>query len=545
MNRNSSLQSDLTRSRRLISGVVILTLSNILVKCIGLFFKIPISYILSDIGMGYFNAAYTIYAWLYMVSTAGVPVAVSVMISGALASEDPVYAGQIRKTAGRLLLWIGASASILLILLSAPLSRIIGAPEARFAMIAVAPTLLFVSVQSVIRGRFQGHRNMSPTAFSQLIESAGKLFPGILLAYLAAKRGLGYPLIAAFGILGVSIGGFFAMLYLIAKEKRWNARYSYISGQKESSQKRVLGPLMRLIVPITLSSSVMSLTSLIDLGMIMRRLQIAGLESGEATALYGNYTTLVVPLFNVPSVLVYPIACALIPEISSYLTAGKCREASRTIGSALKLSSVISLPCAMGIGVFSYPILSLVFRDQSAAIAAPLLSLLAPAIFFLCMLAVTNSILQASGRSICPMISMLCGALVKLIVGYALIGNPPVAMKGAPISTLAFYVTASLLNLLFVIRTSKEAPSFDGLLLRPLFASICSVLSGMVIYRVLPESTAGLVRLVLAVFPTVIIYLFLVLYLRILSDRELEAIPFGGRIISMRKPKKRRYERKI
>ena len=176
-----------------ISGVFILSLSTLIVKVIGLAFKIPMLSLLGMEGMGYFNSAYEIYALLCVASTAGLPVALSILISSARASEDDLKISEVYRAAVRIFFVLGALGTAIMLILARPLSWWIGNDDAYFCILAIAPALLFICLASAIRGYCQGFENMKPTAISQLIEALSKLVLGVSFAFMGIKRGFSIP----------------------------------------------------------------------------------------------------------------------------------------------------------------------------------------------------------------------------------------------------------------------------------------------------------------------------------------------------------------
>ncbi len=521
------MQNGKTRGPTLLGGVLLLTVANLAVKVIGLIFKIPLSHLLGDEGMGYFNTAYTIYSWLYIISTAGLPVAVSIMISGAAEQEDRRAVDRIFRIAMAILLTVGLIGCFLMILLATPLSRLLGSEVSRSAIIAVAPTLLFISVVGGLRGYFQGCKRMLPTAVSQLIEALGKLILGLLFGGYAASRGASLGEIAAAAILGVTVGTALGALYLIGlrlAERRKTpscGKASYVSGDR-----RILRSMLALALPITLSSAVTSLTNLIDLGFIMNRLTSLGMAEAEATALFGNYTTLVVPMSHLPSVFIYPIAASLVPYLSSELASGRRERAARLSESALRFASVITLPAMLGFALFGGRLLSIFFRAESAALAAPTLAVLAPSVFFLGLTTVTNAILEANGRAGATLRSMLLGALVKGVIGYFLIGDSRFGIYGAAIGTVACYALTATLNLFTIGGIVGRLPSFYNFFFKPLAATAGAVLPTLLLSRFFGFN--GTLGTCLLMFIAGAVYLSLLLILRVLEPEELQKMPIIG-----------------
>ncbi|MBQ8858889.1 MAG: polysaccharide biosynthesis protein [Clostridia bacterium] len=491
------------------SGVLFLGGANVLVKVIGLLFKIPLSHYLGDEGMGYFNAAYQIYTWLYMLSTAGLPVAVSILISESRAQGDSRRAARIFKITLRLFLILGLVGAAIMLFGARPLSLLIGSPDARYAIVSIAPTLLFVCLSGAVRGYLQGFQQMAPTAFSQVLEALGKLFIGVLGAVYAIRQGFSLPIVAAFSVAGLAVGEAVAFLYLWLARNRYEKKgklflLSSDSVVQPQGGQGILPRLFRIALPITASASVLSLTGLIDLVMVQRRLQSIGYTVSAATAFYGSYTTLAVPMFNLPPALIYPITTAIVPLLSATLAAGNRGALDRLIQSAMRVASLISLPCSLGLSLFSRPILRLFFPIEMVEDAAPMLSILALAIFFLSLLTVTNAVLQANDMAKYPMISMLVGGVAKIVAGYVLIGDPNVGTAGVPFSTLLCYIVAVSFNLYFIIRHLHVYPSIGRILVRPAFAALLSVGAARGFYLI----AGGDAKTPLLVLPAIIIAVF-------------------------------------
>ena len=273
--------------RSVLGGVAVLTLSSLLVKVIGVFYKIPLTYLLGDEGMGYFNSAYTIYAWLYMISTAGLPIGVSILISEADAIADAGRVKRVTRIAAILLLTIGSMTTAVMLLFSRSIAALLGSPDAAFCMIAIAPTLFLICVSSLFRGYFQGFQCMVPTAVSQLLEAIGKLALGLVFARMAQEKGLALPTVCAFAILGVTVGTAISTLYLSIRffltKKRFRYTESHAQPMMRGEGKGILHRLIKIALPVTVSASVMSLTGLIDLGMMIRRLVAIGYSRSEGT----------------------------------------------------------------------------------------------------------------------------------------------------------------------------------------------------------------------------------------------------------------------
>lgn len=534
------------------SGVVLLGMANILVKVIGLLFKIPMSYYLGDEGMGYFNAAYQIYTWLYMLSTAGLPVAVSILISESRAQGNLLRIRRIYRTTCFIFILLGLCGAALMFFGAAPLAALIGSPDARYCIMAIAPTLFFICISSALRGYFQGFQQMGPPAMSQVIEALGKLLIGVVFAIWAQGEGYSLPLTAAFAVVGLAVGEAVGMFYLLIARRRYEKRgkLSLPDGVVPSlvlqEEKGLLRRIIAIAVPVTVSASVMSLSSLIDLVLIQHRLQDIGYSVAEATAFYGNYTTLAVPMFNLPPALIYPIATALTPLLSSVIAAGNHQAVKKLTVASVRITVLIALPCALGLSVLGLPILKLFFRADMAESAAPLLSILALAVVFISLLSVTNAVLQANGMAGKPMISMLVGALVKLVSNYVLVGIPGIGGAGVPIGTLLCYFVAASINLFFVLRVLEVPLPFSRTFLRPLAAAILTVGAAAGVYLLLGGDAGGRFSVIPAILLAVPIYVAAVFFLRCIASEDILLLPAGEKIMDFwrKKQKNRKIFRK-
>ncbi len=538
LNQKNSPQKTKNSTNLFFSGVIVLTVSNILIKAIGLLFKIPLNHIVGDTGMGYFNAAYTIYTWFYMISTAGLPIAVSIMISDSRAKGNFKQVKRIFNVTLLLFVIIGLVGMSAMIFGSKWFAAAMKADPTYLCIIAIAPTLFFICISSAIRGFFQGYQQMIPTAISQVIEAVCKLAIGILMAVWSINKGYEIHVVAAFTITGLTIGAALGMLFLtVAKlmfrESKYNAEYMYLSTGTEtvSATSDILKRLVITAVPITISASVMSLTNLIDVMIVQRRLQDIGLTQIEAVTKFGNYTTLCVPMFNLPPVLIYPISYSIIPLITASVASGN-KERSRVImESSMRIAAIIAIPSALGLSALSKPILNLFYTAKSVEMAAPLLSMLAPSVFFVCMLSITNALLQACGHERKPIISMLIGAGVKLVSSYILIGIPSIGIYGTPIGTFLCYLTVTVINLYFVAKYIRIMPTVKSTFVKPFIASVIGVGASVGAYYLLSmiksESRIFTLAAILVAF---IIYAVLIFVMKAVSKDDILLIPKGQKI---------------
>ncbi len=403
--------------------------------------------------------------------------------------------------------------------------------NAYFCILSIAPTVFFVCASSALRGYFQGYQKMLPTAISQLIESAGKLVFGLLLAKYALGRGYGTPVVAAFAGIGLTLGTALSMLYLIWEKLRF-PREEEDGEESTESVRSLWRSLAGLAVPMTLGASLVSLTKLVDMTMILRRLQAIGMTEVAANEAYGSYTTLALSVFGLLPALVNGVALPLVPMLSAAIAAGDRERQGQMIRASYRLTALFAIPAALGVAAFARPILLLLFGNSPRAVdmAAPLLSYLGVSVFLSCMITASNSVLHAYQAVKRPILSLVAGACVKMLSAYVLIGNPRVALTGAPLSTFLCNATVVLLNLCFAARLCPTT-GLMSVFLRPLGAAAVSIGGAYAGYSfaVLHYGESGIVTLC-ALALAVILYLLFACLFGVLEAEDICALPKGERV---------------
>ena len=425
---------------------VTLTLSALIVKVIGVIYKVPLSYMLSDEGMGYFNSAYTIFASFYVICAAGVPKAVSMLICEARARGNFVLCDRILQRTRYIFFIIGSFFTLLLLFLAGPLSKLVGNSGAFASVVSVSFSLVFISVSGVMRGYLNGMGKQMPIALCELIEAVFKLLFGLALAKISIMSGHSLQLTAALAVSGISLGAAASSLFLYMYIGRKRASNIDVCDVKYGIFRRVV----KISLPIALSSFLMSVTNLIDLSFTMRRLVDIGYTPEGASALYGNYSTLAVPFLGLCISLVSPISVAALPKISSAVVKSDINEFRHSLCNAISLAAFIGAALTFGCMYFSEECLSLIFSDESAKIAAPYLSYLSPSFILAGILICVNTALEATGKTVAPLISMGIGAVIKIAVSYVLTGNQNIGIGGAAIGTVLFYATALFTSLVML-----------------------------------------------------------------------------------------------
>lgn len=473
--------------RGMIKGALWLTISGVIVKVLGLIYKIPLSYLLTDEGMGYFNSAYTVYTFFYLICSAGIPKAISILTSEAESEGKREQTNQIYKAAFLLFSAIGLIATLILILVAEPIADSIRNSRARFAIVAIAPSVFFTCITGVIRGYFNGTLKFAPIAISESVSGIGRLSFGLILAYIAHALNYSSEIISAFTILGTTIGSFSGFVYMFvckkSQDKKEKTRQNKIIcfTTKEISRK-----ILKLSIPIAFTSAVGSISSVIDLTLIMRRLQSIGFSEFQTTVIYGNYTTLAIPMLNLIGTLVFPLSSVLLPFVSKASLRAKPAVISERISFVVEILLFFVIPSTILFSFRAREILLLLFEDSSAVMAAPLLVMLVPAMILMSLESILNTTLEGLGETKIPLISLLIGACVKGVLTFLLIGNEKFEILGAPISTSISYLISFLISLNYVKFVKKIEIKFIPHVIKALFCSLTALLFSWLIGSELP-----------------------------------------------------------
>lgn len=528
---NSLLNTKHNYGNRLISGVMVLTVSTLLCKIIGLLYKIPIINIVGIEGMANFSSAYNVYMLLNSIAAAGLPVAVSIMVSKNLAEGNFSNVRKIFGTSLILFLILGISGTLILYFSADVYAEAIGISSSAPSVRAIAPTLLFICVSGAIRGYFQGYEIMMPTAVSQLIESIGKLTLGIGLAAYCVNMSMDSSYTSAAAVIGLSAGVFISVIYLVVYFLVFSVKKKKIYKTDRfgitDSNKKILRDLLVIALPITLSSCVTSITGIADTALITNRLVESGFSTDAAVSLYSSYTNLSIPLYNLPPALITSIGISLIPALSGAVSRGDDNAAKKSFLLSIRLCCMMAIPAAAGMAVFAKPILMLLYSSQheACAFAAPLLSILSAAIVFSCLITVCNATLQAYLKPTLPIVSMAIGAIVKIVLEYFLVGGN-LGIYGAPLSTVGCTLTILILDLFFITIYTPQRFSFTAVA-KTLAATIVAIgLSAVLYYFLMLRQFGSIVSLAASIMVAIILYSLFVLLFRVVTYADISSIGF-------------------
>lgn len=525
-------------------GAAILAAGIAIVKLIGALYKIPLFNIIGDEGTGHFNNAYVIYNLLLMVSTAGLPVALSKSISEAstLGKRNQVH--RTFSVALAAFFVLGTISFAVMFALAQPLADLQGDGAAVQAVRAIAPACFFVCVLSTFRGYAQGHGNMVPTAVSQIIEALGKLTIGLALAWLLVRAGASSADAAAGAIFGVTCGAGICLIYLIVDHIHRRRSEPGRPTDVPEAPGTIFKRLLVIAVPITLCASVTPITSWLDTAQVQNILRdVMDAQPAQwyeaqklldptvvdpVVAAYGAYQK-AITIYNLPSSFMVAITASVIPAISACRAKRDFQGAGRIAESSMRVGMLLALPAGIGLSVLASPVMHFVYRsDTDYTIADPSMMILGIASIFVCVMLVCSSVLQASGFVNLPIVIMVAGCAAKLIVNNFMVRH--VGAVGAAVGTLVCYVIVAVLELLLIKRVIPSPPEYTRVFAKPMVAAGVMGMAVWAAYGLVSRFMGNTLSTMAAICVGVVVYAVLVVALKAISREDLSLMPKGDKI---------------
>lgn len=516
-----------------LKGAVILGLAGVVVKILGAAFRIPITWIITSEGLGYYQTAYPIYVLLISIATSGFPVAISKMVSARRALGDNRGAYRVFKIIFMILLGMGViTSTVMLFSAKYIVTVMLQNPKAYLALVMLVPAILLVPVMAAFRGYFQGLNNMNPSAISQIAEQFARVIFGVGLAIMFVPKGLEYGAAGAtFGATAGAVCGLSVMLYIYYKNKttrNYELENSAIFPREKTSD--ILTELITIALPIIIGALVMPTMNTIDLALVMRRLVSGGFTHAQANTMYAQLTGIAATLINLPQVITGAIAISLVPVISSAYAVNDLKRTRENTNLAIRLSLLIGLPCAVGLFVLATPIIGLLYPNEPSSVGG-ILAIMSIGVVFLSLIQSFTSVLQGIGKAHIPVLNLFIGAGVKFIMTYVLTAIPSLNVKGAAISTVCAYIVAAVLDYFSVKKYLGLKFSARDFLMRPLVtAGIMGIITRLIYVLIVPVIGNSLATL-LAVAVGGLVYVVTLFITKTITREDLQDLPKGKNII--------------
>ena len=592
------------KKQSVLNGAMMLMFAVVLVKLIGALFKIPLTDMLGATGRGYFNSAYEVYTPIFAISMAGLPVAVSRMVAENVALNRHREARMVFKVSQRIFTVVGIAGTLILLVAAYPYTRFVAGIKSLPAVLCVAPSIFFCCYMSAYRGYYEGLRNMTPTAISQVIEALGKLLIGLALAKLVISIGEGQyeagmlasgnvsatvfgntvvsdteansvilPWAAAGAVLGVTVGSILSNVFLIICYKIKGdgfTRVELVNSPKSAPSDVLAKNMIKIAVPMVISSLVLNITNLVDTVTIQSRL-MAALESdfnavlqmhGDAfnnavslsrlnlndlkevrSYLWGSYG-MALDFKNLVPTITIQLGVSALPALAAAWAVKDKKATKSTIETVIRIGMLIALPAGIGMAALAEPILTVIYGRGSSSdaisVVTPILVAYGLATPVMAVSTPVTNMLQAIGRTDIPVKSVVVGAICKIVCNFILVGNPKINIYGAVIGTVLFYVVIVACNLISLIRISNVKVRWASVFVKPL---ICAALCGVTAFaangllnKIFPADTSqsilnmGTVSAGIAVVLAVIVYAISLLLIKGIAREDVSVLPKGEKI---------------
>ena len=523
-----------TKKQSFLHGTALLAISAALVKLIGAFYSIPLKTIIGDDGFGFYSTAYEIYTLLLLISTAGLPVAMSRIISQASSLDNYRQVRKIYNVARGIFLGLGIAGTLLMVFGCKFLANKLNHSDAWTCIAALGPSCLLICLMSTYRGFFQGQSNMMPTSVSQVLEAICKLIAGLGLALLVLHFTKDYALAAAGAIVGVTLSCLVGAVYLkFCVHKAYKILPT--TGTETESGAAIAKNLLAIAVPITIGAAGLQLLTVLETRYYMGNLlEMMTKEQANIQKGIYNFTQKV---YNMPCAFITPITISIIPAITAAITTGNRTEAKETAESAARATALIAMPCAIGIAVLAEPIIGLLggYSGERLVLASRLMSILGICVMFNATVLLTNAIMQAHGHAVIPVVNMFVGGFIKLAAVLILTCNPHIGIIGTPIGSLLCYVVITVLNLITMKIVLKNPPAiFKNMLRGFLSAAIMGICAFGAWYGLKALGiTSNLILCALPILVGVAVYLVSAVTLKAITREDCLLLPKGEKIAKL------------
>lgn len=511
------------KKQSLIKGTLILGISGIFAKFLGIFFRWPLQMLLGDEGVGYYQMSYPLYMF-FIAAASGIPIAVSKMVSERNAEGDRGGLVDVLRKALLLMFIMGAGFSIAIIILSKTLLDFFKwDSKAIYALLSIAIAPIFISLMSVFRGFFQGLQDMGPSAVSQIIEQVGRVVIGICLAIFLLPKGI--EVSAGGAAFGATAGGIFALLYLLITYNNYKGKRKI----KYTKRKDTLDILIKTAIPISIGACTMSIMNLIDSALVPMKLLEAGFTYKGATILFAQLSGKAAVLINVPLTLSMALCYSIVPVLSESYILSRKDSFEKLVSTSIKISALIAFPSFLGLYIFPRPILNLIFRGQSSG--WEILKYGSICLPFLIITQSTTAILQSIGRVKAPVINLFIGSILKTILVIYLVKIPNVNIYGAVFASIMAYVVTMILNLIYLYTSTSFRIRFYDSILKPLVASVLTIFFVEFIFiNVYNYTKSNDIAMIIGIICGLLMYFLLIILFRIFLIRDFKGKIKGERI---------------
>ncbi len=567
--KQKNLKFNKPASQSFLKGAFVLTISMILVKFCGLLQKVLLTNLYStlgetygEFGSGLFANAYELYVPLFTLATIGFPVAISRMISESFAKGRYKDVERTYKVAKPFFIIMGFACFMLMTVGGFIYVRYIDSPYSLFAILMLAPTIFFGCLVSVYRGYFEGLRNMTPTALSEVIEAVSKIAIGVVASYIVINLGIKeyeakgtlfslsfntqdeamrtlLSFSVAASIFGITMGSFLSFLYLKLRftlRKGDIPKEYYINSPKAASKGDIFKNMLKVALPVGIGALVMSVANSLDATILNRILKDMATNSPKElyaqypklkdeiflsntahTCIWGYYSACLT-ILSIVSAVTQVFGTSAMPNVTNAYTKGDSKDLKRSVETVIRLSAVVAFPCGIGLTVLSKPILSLVYfsNPNIPTYGEAVLQVMGIASIFIGLCTPVCSMIQGVGKANVTMFIYVFGTSFKVLLSYFFARNININIVGTAIGSLISNLLMAVSASVFLLKFTKIRLNFASVLLKPFAASlICGAAAYLLFYKLC-------LNVLISVVISAIIYILFLFILHTFSKSEIK-----------------------
>lgn len=522
----------------------ILVIASFVAKAIGMIYRIPLTHILGDDGNGYYSTANEIYTIILMISSFSLPLAVSRLVA------EREYAGEVKNSYKVLICSLrfaavtGGILSILTFLLGGVITKyVMGVELASYALRVLAPAIFLFALTGVLRGFFQGHGTMVPTAVSQIIEQIINAIVSVAGAYvmlqyglkLGEKKGdaeLGTALAAAGGTFGtvasVGVALLFMIVIYLGYRNGFKRRMKKDKTRRKESDRAIYRAITYTILPIVLSTLVYNISTIIDQGVFNHILAGMGFTQKQYATVWGIYSGKFRVLMNVPLSIASCLAPSVVPALTEAMANNDLREAGLRTRDTIRYTMVFTIPCAVGMAALARPIMMMLYgNNDSLALAAGIMQSGALLTVLLALSTLTTGILQGLGEMQAPLVHAATAVAIHLGFLVLFVVKFKWNIYGVVYANIIFGLIICLLNARSIRKKLHYRQEIKKTFLVPVIAAGVMGIAAYLVHRVFNLFAGNTISTILAVCVGAVVYGICLVKLGGILEREIRRLPKG------------------
>lgn len=521
--------------RNLVVQGSILALASIIVRLIGIVYRIPLTNIVGNEGMGYYGFAFEVYQILVILSTSAIPVAVSKLTAARVAKREYKNAQRIFRCSIIFAAVLSGTLALITFVGARQISSFMfgGITEVAPALRVLAPTVFVCAVMGVFRGYTQGLGNMAPTGLSQVVEQIFNAIVSVAAAAILISRGAAYG--AAGGTMGTFMGAVSSLVFLYfvysANRKGLNQRMKKDPTKKLMEDKEIYRLIGLTVIPLILTSTIYQISSLLDSALFSNILKAIGYQSSFISSLYGIYSSKYQLLINLPLGITSALSVAMMPGIAGAIALNRKDQVREQMDMVIRMTMLIAIPCAVGVAVMGGPIMQMLFNDATT-LPGRMLIVGAVTIIFYALSTLTSTILQASNHMRVPVINAAISLGVHIVFTVVLLAFANLHIFALIYGNIVFSFCMCVLNLRSLAKLIDYRLDIQKMCGATFVASVIMGVVTFLVYKgCIYVIHSNILSTLIAIIIAVVVYALFMVLTRGVTEDELYMFPKGETLV--------------